>query len=37
MNGGLISPTGTKHCLKLGGRICPNGAANNVMDLQVVY
>ena len=36
MNGGLISPNETKHHLTLGGRIRPNGAANNVMCLQVV-
>ena len=28
MNGGLISPTETKH-MKLGEQIHPNGAANN--------
>ena len=37
MNGGLISPTETKHQLKLGGQIHPNGAATNVMGLRVVY
>ena len=37
MNGGLISPSETKHQLKLGGRIRPNVAATNVMGLQVVY
>ena len=37
MNGGLISPTETKHHLKLGGRLRPNGAATNVVGLRVVY
>ena len=41
MNGGLISPSETKHQLKLGGRIRPNGAATNVaatnVGLRVVY
>ena len=37
MNGGLISLSETKHQLKSGGRICPNGAATNVMGLRVVY
>ena len=37
MNGGLISPSETKHQLKLGGRIRPNGAATNVIGLRVVY
>ena len=37
MNGGLISPNETKHHLKLGGQICPNVEANNLIDLQVVY
>ena len=32
MNGGLVSPNETKHHLKLGGRIRPNGATNNVMN-----
>ena len=37
MNDGLISPSETKHQLKLGGRIRPYGAATNVMGLRVVY
>ena len=37
MNGGLISPSETKHLLKLGGRIRPNGAATNVIVLRGVY
>ena len=37
MNGGLISPSETKHQLKLGVRIRPNGAATNVIGLRVVY
>ena len=37
MNGGLISPSETKHQLILGGRIRPNGAATNVIGLRVVY
>ena len=37
MNGGLISPSETKHQLKLGRRIRPHGAATNVMGLRVVY
>ena len=37
MNGGLISPSETKHQVKLGGRIRPNWAATNVMGLRVVY
>ena len=37
MNGGLISPSETKHQLKLGGRIRPKGAATNVIGLRVVY
>ena len=37
MNGGLISPSETKHRLKLGGRIRPNGAETIVMGLRVVY
>ena len=36
MNGGLISPSETKHQLKLGGRIHPNGAATSVMGSEVV-
>ena len=37
MNGGLISLSETKHQLKLGGRIRPNGAVTNIMGLRVVY
>ena len=37
MNGGLISPSETKHQLKLGGRILPNSAARNVIGLRVVH
>ena len=37
MNGGLISPTETKHHLKLGAPIRPIGAATNEMGLRVVY
>ena len=33
----LISPTDTKHHLKVGGQIRQNGAATNVMGLRVVY
>ena len=36
MNGGPISPSETKHQLKSGGRMRPNGAATNVMGLRVV-
>ena len=36
MNGGLISPTETKHHLTLGGQICLNSAANNAISLCVL-
>ena len=35
MNDGLINPNGTKHHLNVGERICPNGAANYVIVLQM--